>query len=178
MTILAFAASSYSGSINRKLVTYVTSYFNEDEVEVLDLNDYEMPIYSMDRELEGGIPRLANVFSNKIRLADLIIISFAEHNGSYSVAFKNIFDWISRIPDQKVWHEKPMFLMATSPGSRGGKSVLETAKVRFPYNGGNILDTFSLPNFNENFNKEKGITNQELSEELLSKIKEIKKDLY
>nr|WP_305814469.1 hypothetical protein [Photobacterium leiognathi] len=37
-------------SINRALVTYAASQVNADEVEILDLNDFEMAIYSIDRE--------------------------------------------------------------------------------------------------------------------------------
>ena len=163
--ILAFGASSSKNSINKQLVTYAANLFKNSVVEVIDLNDYEMPIYSIDKEKESGIPSLAHDFFKKLGEADFIIISFAEHNGAYSSAFKNIFDWISRI-NGKTFQEKPMFLLATSPGARGGNSVLEIAKNRFPFQGGVIKGSFSLPNFNDNFNIEKGITNKELNDEL------------
>lgn len=136
-------------------------------------NSFEMPIYSIDREKENGIPELAQSFSTKIKEADLILISLAEHNGTYSVAFKNIFDWLSRIPNQTVWLDKPLFLLATSPGARGGSSVLEMAKNRFPFNGGKVLDTFSLPSFNDNFDEQKGITNLTYLKDLKAKIQNI-----
>src|SRR5438046_1510222 len=120
MKILAFAGSNSSVSINKKLIVHTASYFLEDEVKILDLNDYEMPIYSHDRELQTGIPKLAYDFADKIDKSDLLIISLAEHNGNYSVAFKNIFDWVSRIPQRKVFGNKPVYLMATSYGARGG----------------------------------------------------------
>ena len=50
---------------------------------------------------------------------DLLIISFAEHNSTYTTAFKNIFDWISRIKDRKHFGEKPVFVLATAPGPGG-----------------------------------------------------------
>ncbi len=177
MKILGFAGSNSSESINRKLVRYVSSYFSEHEVEVLDLNDYEMPIYSMDRERDDGIPLLAYAFAQKIDECDLLIVSLAENNSAYSAAFKNIFDWVSRIPQRKVFGEKPMLLMATSPGPRGGASVLELAKARFPRNGAEITDTFSLPAFYENFDDAKGIVSIELRLQLESKIKSVKERL-
>ena len=91
-------------------------------------------------------------------------MSLAEHNGAYATVFKNIFDWMSRI-DGKLWSDKPMLLMATSPGARGGATVLEIAKGRIPYMGGNIVADFSLPSFYENFS-EGTITNEELNEQL------------
>lgn len=163
--IIAFGASSSSTSINKQLATYATTLFKNTTSEILDLNDYEMPIYSMDKEKKDGIPQLAHDFYNQLGAADLIIISFAEHNGAYSTAFKNIFDWMSRI-NGKTFQEKPMLLLATSPGARGGSSVLEIANKRFPFQGGIVKGSFSLPSFNDNFDAEKGITNSDLKKQL------------
>ena len=174
MKILGFAGSNSSASINKKLVRFVSSYFIDQDVEILDLNDYEMPIYSMDRERDDGIPLLAYNFAQKIDSCDLLIVSLAENNSAYSAAFKNIFDWVSRITERKVFGLKPMLLMATSPGPRGGASVLEIAKARFPRSGAELIDTFSLPDFYENFNDAKGIVNLELRLQLENKIKLVK----
>ncbi|MES2747604.1 MAG: NAD(P)H-dependent oxidoreductase [Bacteroidota bacterium] len=170
--ILAFGASSSKKSINKQLATYAVNLFENSTHEILDLNDYEMPIYSMDKEKENGIPQLAHDFYDKIGNADFILISFAEHNGAYSTAFKNIFDWMSRI-NGKTFQEKPMLLLATSPGARGGSSVLEIANKRFPFQGGIVKGSFSLPSFNDNFNPEKGITDPELKKQLLDIINSI-----
>ena len=170
--IIAFGASSSKNSINKQLATYTANQFKNVSVEILDLNDYEMPIFSIDKEIENGIPELANDFYTKIGSADLIIISFAEHNGVYSTAFKNIFDWASRI-NGKTFQEKPMLLLATSTGPRGGTTVLEIAKNRFPFQGGIVKGSFSLPSFNDNFDFEKGITNEELKNELLEIVNSI-----
>jgi chromate reductase, NAD(P)H dehydrogenase (quinone) len=170
--IIAFGASSSKTSINKQLATYAANQFENASVEVLDLNDYEMPIFSTDKEKEAGIPQLATDFYEKLGIADLIIISFAEHNGAYSAAFKNIFDWISRI-NGKTFQEKPMLLLATSPGPRGGSSVLEIAKNRFPFQGGIVKGSFSLPSFNENFEAEKGIINEEFKNQLIDIINSI-----
>ena len=96
------------------------------EVEIIDLNDFEMSIFSADRESHSGIPPQAHEFFNKIGAADAVLVSFAEHNGSYTAAYKNLFDWASRI-DARVYQEKPAVLLATSPGGRGGGSILAIA---------------------------------------------------
>ncbi len=170
--IIAFGASSSKNSINKQLATYTANQFENSTVEVLDLNAYEMPIYSVDNEKENGIPQLAQDFYAKIGSADFIVISFAEHNGNYSTAFKNILDWTSRI-NAKTFQEKPMLLLATSPGARGGSSVLDIATKRFPFQGGIVKGSFSLPSFNENFDAEKGITNEELKNQLLEIVNSI-----
>jgi len=163
--IIAFGASSSRNSINKQLATFAANQFKNTEVEILDLNDYEMPLFSVDREKENGIHNLAQQFYDKIGSADFIIISFAEHNGAYSSAFKNLLDWASRI-NAKTFQEKPMLLMATSPGARGGSSVLDIATKRFPFQGGIVKGTFSLPTFYENFDAVHGIINSEFKNQL------------
>lgn len=131
-----------------------------------------MPIFSVDKETTTGIPQLAHDFYAKLGTADLLIISFAEHNGAYSTAFKNIFDWISRI-NSKTFQEKSMLLLSTSPGPRGGATVLEIAKNQFPFQGGVVKGSFSLPSFGANFDSEKGIITIELKNQLQEIVKSI-----
>lgn len=170
--IIAFGASSSKNSINKQLATFTANQFKNTSVEILDLNDYEMPIFSVDKQAENGIHPVAHDFYAKIGSADLIVISFAEHNGNFSSAFKNILDWTSRI-NAKTFQEKPMLLLATSPGARGGSSVLDIATKRFPFQGGIVKGSFSLPSFNDNFDAEKGITNEELKNQLLEIVNSI-----
>jgi NAD(P)H-dependent FMN reductase len=66
-----------------------------------------------------------------------------------------------------------MLLMATSPGARGGVSVLEAAKARFPFMGGNIVADFSFPSFFDNFSEGK-ISNEDLNKQLKEKIQTFK----
>jgi NAD(P)H-dependent FMN reductase len=156
MKILAFAATNNLESINKKLIIYAAQILMENdqsiEFEILDLNDYEMIIYRPDREKEYGIPKQAQDFYQKITDADKVIISFAEYNGSYTAAYKNVFDWVSRI-NMKVYQDKPVFLMATSPGGRGGANVLRVASESAPFFGMNLKGRFSLPSFYENFDQ-------------------------
>lgn len=164
MKILAFAASSSKKSINKQFVTYASSLIENAEVEILDLNDFEMTIYSIDKEKQDGIPAKAKEFQTKLKSADLIMISFAEHNGSYTAAFKNIMDWKSRL-EGKIWENKRMILLSTSPGARGGATVLNAAVTGFPFTGGEILGHFSLPSFNDNFKGGK-VVNEEFDKAL------------
>lgn len=169
--IIAFGASSSSTSINKQFATFAASLFTNSNIEILDLNDYEMPLFSVDKE-KNGIPKEAHNFYAKMGEADLLVISFAEHNGNFSTAFKNLLDWTSRI-NAKTFQNKPALLLATSPGARGGSSVLEIATKRFPFQGGIVLNSFSLPSFYENFDIEKGITNEELKKQLLEIVNSI-----
>lgn len=170
MKIIAFAASSSTQSINNKLVTQATELAKTKqdgvEVEIIDINDYEMPLFSLDREAELGTPGLAQAFYDKMSEADAIIISFAEHNASYTAAYKNLFDWVSRI-DVKVYQNKPSVLLATSPGPGGAQNVLKTAVASAPFFGLDLKADLSIPSYFDNFDAEKGVlTNEDLLAQL------------
>lgn len=165
--ILVIGASNSTTSINKTLATYAGSLIKGFESEVLDLNDFEMPIYSPELETIDGIPEEASILIQKIEESEGVIISFAEHNGSYSAAFKNILDWSSR-QKQKLWSDKPVLMLSTSPGGRGGSTVLSAAQATFPHLGANIIALFSLPLFYENFDNEKGITDSDLKSQFES----------
>jgi len=174
MKIVAFAGSNSRESINKVLVEYTAKQFIGAEVEVLDLNDYEMPIFSVDREKHDGIPTLALRFAEKIDAADLLIISLAEHNSSYTVAFKNVFDWVSRIKDRKHFGEKPVFVLATATGPGGGRHVVAAFEVRAKSSGADVLQSFYLPKFKETFDIEKGIVDEEKNTEFQEKLSAVK----
>jgi NAD(P)H-dependent FMN reductase len=173
MKIIGFAGSNSSKSINRRLVAYTLKSFHAFETEMLDLNDFEMPIFSIDRENATGIPQQARLFREKMASADAIVCSLAENNRTYTTAFKNIFDWTSRV-DMNIFANKPMLLMSTSPGGFGGGNVMQAAKGFFPKCGANIIETFSLPLFNQNFIDE-AIANEELRLEHAGKVEVFRK---
>lgn len=174
LKIVAFGASSSKTSINKQLAGFVASQISTSEVNLLDLNDFEMPIYSIDKENESGVHPLAVEFRKQLHAADGIVISFAEHNGAYTAAFKNIFDWISR-GGPNIWGNKPMLLLATSPGPRGAQTVLDIAVGKLSRMTENKVFNFSLPEFSKNFDD--GITDLKLKTELDSRIEEFTKVL-
>ncbi len=166
--IITIAGSNSQKSINKSLITYTANLLEKADIISVDLNDYVLPIYGADFEAENGIPTAIKRLNDLFDKADGFIVSLAEHNGSYTAVFKNIIDWLSRV-NMKVWREKPMLLMATSPGGRGGTTVLQSASTYFPFLGASITDTFSLPSFYDNFSEE-GITDEGLNQELYQKL--------
>jgi chromate reductase, NAD(P)H dehydrogenase (quinone) len=174
--IVAFGGSSSKNSINKQWAEFAAKSLENVEVKVLDLNEFELPIYSIDREKTSGIPQKAHDFKAIIDQADGIVLSLAEHNGSFSAAYKNIYDWVSRI-NKQVYQNKPMLLMATSPGGRGGKTVLNHALSIYGFSHKAALVSFSLPSFHQNFNPEKGIKDLSLKEEFEQQLKEFSQAL-
>jgi len=173
MKITAFAASNSQRSINKQLVTYAARLLKNMQVDILDLNDYEMPLFSEDREAALGHPLPAKRFIEKVGDSDALIISFAEHNGSYTAAYKNLFDWSSRI-NPKVFQGKPLVFLATSPGPGGAASVLASAVNSAPFFDGEVKASLSVPSFYENFDTEAGcLANTELNDRLIETLRRL-----
>ena len=74
--IVVFGASSSKKSINKELSIYASNQFENAEIIILDLNDFEMPIFSEDKESKYGIPEKANKFYEILKSSNAIIISF------------------------------------------------------------------------------------------------------
>ena len=171
--IITIGASSSKSSINKILAEYSGGLLNGVNLINIDLNAFEMPLFSVDIENERGFSKAAIALNAVFENADGFIISLAEHNGAYSAAFKNSFDWLSRI-DGKVWRNKPMLLLSASPGGRGGQSVMELALSRFPYSGAKIVGSMTFPSFYDNF-KNGEIVNSDLKINLLEHLNNFEK---
>jgi len=173
--IITIGGSSSKNSINKILAEYTGDLVNNVNLTKVDLNNFELPLFSIDIENEDGFSENLLKLNTIIENADGFVISLAEHNGAYAAVFKNAFDWLSRI-EGKVWRNKPMLLLSTSPGARGGESALEIALNRFPFNGGNIIGSMSFPSFFDNF-KENDIVNEELKLKLSNLVSKFENSL-
>ncbi|HEY0924971.1 NAD(P)H-dependent oxidoreductase [Rheinheimera pacifica] len=153
MKILAFAASNNPQSINQQLALSVARLLPQAEVVSLNIDDYELPIYSEQREAELGSPAKVTAFLQQIAEADGLIVSFAEHNGTFTAAFKNLYDWASR-SQRYIFQHKPALFLAAAPGPGGAQSVLQAAVQAAPYMGAKLTGTVSVPNFHQVFDQQ------------------------
>lgn len=166
--VITIAGTNSQKSINKSLLTHTTSLLKGVEINSIDLNDYILPMYGVDFEAENGIPSTVKRLDELLNTADGFVVSLAEHNGSYAAVFKNAIDWLSRV-NIKIWRNKPMLLMATSPGSRGGATVLQSASAYFPFMGARLVETYSLPSFYDNF-KDDYVSDEASKKDLEDKI--------
>lgn len=123
--ILAFAGSTRAGSFNQQLVRFAAGLAREQgaDVTLLDLSDYELPLFNEDVESEGtpdGAKRLKEIFLAH----EGLLISSPEYNSSISPLLKNVIDWVSRpVPGEPrlaAYQGKVAGLLAASPGALGG----------------------------------------------------------
>lgn len=157
--ILSLAGSNSSTSINYKLVKHTSSLIEGHEIRLLNMARYPFPMYSEDEEKQGYSNSLVEL-KNDIQRADAIILSVNEHNSNPSAYFKNVIDWLSRL-ERKFLLDKKVLLMSTSGGKRGGIGSIGVIESLLPRFGAEIISTFSLPSFHENFNAD-GITDNSL----------------
>lgn len=171
-TILAFAGSNSSTSINHQLVTYLTTQLKNTSFELFKLSDMDLVIYSEDEQRENGFPSSINQIYKHIQASKGIIISLNEHNSNPSAFFKNVLDWLSRL-DRKFLEGKKVFLLSASTGARGGMSALEVVEKLIPRFGGEVIATYSFPSFKENFSSEEAkISNVEIKNEIVAKLQQ------
>ena len=160
--IFGFSGSNSSTSINYKLVRYTASLIKGYDLKLLDMANCPFPMYSEDYEHEHGFSNSLFEFKDDIQNAEGIILSVNEHNSNPSAYFKNLIDWLSRV-DRKFIDGKRLFLLSTSGGKRGGTGAHEVAEKLLTRFGANVVASFSLPSFNDNFDIQKGILDTELS---------------
>ncbi|MCS4533861.1 NADPH-dependent FMN reductase [Neisseria montereyensis] len=162
MTIIAFAGSNSSTSLNQALVNYVSGF--SSDIEVICLKDYPTPLYSMDIEKADGVPQETVALYEKLQPADKLIISVSEHNGNMTAFFKSHLDWLSR-KERTFLKDKKVLLLSASPGPGGAAHALEIAKTTLPHFGAEIVDTYSIKKFNDVFQDGK-ITDETIANEL------------
>lgn len=125
--ILAFSGSSRIGSFNQKLVSIAADAAREEgaDVTVINLGDYQLPIYNMDDETNNGLPEQAKALKQILVDHDGFLIASPEYNSAFSPLLKNAIDWASRKEhDQEfplaAYKGKYAAIMSASPGALGG----------------------------------------------------------
>ena len=122
-----FAGSARKASTNKQLATLVASTAKAAgaEVTLIDLKDFEMPIYDGDLEGDTGLPDNAKRLKQLFVEHDGLFIASPEYNSSFSPLLKNALDWISRPHtenEQPLWayNGKVAALGSVAPGALGG----------------------------------------------------------
>lgn len=126
--ILFFAGSTRKGSFNKKLAQNAQKIADEIggvKTTLIDLADYQMPIYDGDLEDKSGLPDNAKKLKKLVIEHDAVFIAAPEYNSSISGVLKNSIDWISRKSekDEKdliAFQNKIAAISSASPGALGG----------------------------------------------------------
>ena len=124
---LMFAGSARKASTNKQLAALAASTAKADgaDVTLIDLKDFEMPLYDGDLEQDRGLPENAKRLKQLFVEHDGIFIASPEYNSSISPLLKNVLDWISRPntesePPLWAFNGKVMAIGSVASGAFGG----------------------------------------------------------
>ena len=129
MQILIFAGSTRQDSYNRKLAKVAASIARQQGAEpsLLELSDYDIPLYNADLEAQGTPADVIRLKQAMHSHAAWIVCS-PEYNGSYPALLKNAIDWASSpVKGDAQWSDgvlpfrnKVVGMASASPGGLGG----------------------------------------------------------
>lgn len=146
-TVLAFSGSIRTESYNTRFLRHVAGRVRDAgaEVTVLDLADYELPMYNGDLEANEGLPENAVKLKELFKTHDALLIACPEYNSSITPLLKNTIDWVSR----PMKGEKPLepftgrvcALISASPGALGGLRGLVHVRAILGNIGSIVLPT-------------------------------------
>lgn len=172
--ILAFAGSARKDSLNKKLlkIAAVGAEAAGADVTLVDLTDFEMPLFNQDLESEQGMPARAGEFKKLMIAHDGFLIASPEYNGAFSPLLKNTIDWASRSendnePPLAAYRGKTAAIMATSPGGLGGMRGLVMLRMLLGNLGVIVLpDQQAVPNGFRAFNDDGSMSDDKLEKRI------------
>lgn len=123
--VLAMAGSLRKDSFNKKLIRVAAEALRDAgaDVDLVELEAFEIPLYDGDLEENHGLPEGALAFKRRLATADGFMFASPEYNFSIPGTFKNALDWASR-GEEDVFSGKVAALLAASPGGAGGLRMM------------------------------------------------------
>lgn len=125
--LLMLAGSARKASTNKQLAALAARTAKDAgaQVTLIDLADFDMPIYNGDIEAEIGLPENAKRLKQLFVEHDGFFIASPEYNSSISAVLKNALDWISRPhtenePGLWAFTGKVAAIGSVTPGALGG----------------------------------------------------------
>lgn len=126
MKVALISGSTRTGSINTKLIHAMAKRYEAADFKatIVNLKDYEMPIYNGDYEAEHGAPKTTLALAKLMLEQDGIFITSPEYNGSLSPLLKNTIDWLTRTGNRDHLHQTVFAIGACTMGPMSGLMVM------------------------------------------------------
>jgi NAD(P)H-dependent FMN reductase len=127
------------------------------EVELINLVDLRLPLYSTIEEEENGIPETVLDLATKILDLKAFIIVAPEYNGVMPPVLNNAMAWTSRATKdwRDAFNDKIVGLATHSGG--GGAKGLQAMRIQFQHLGANILARELLTTYEKQLNEEAAV---------------------
>ncbi|HMT30477.1 MAG TPA: NAD(P)H-dependent oxidoreductase [Bacteroidia bacterium] len=120
--IAIISASIRKGRKSSRVALFFKNFLTENklaESEILDLKEYNFPLFEERLKFQENPSQNAIDFSGKIKNADGVIIVTPEYNGGYPASLKNAIDLLI-----EEWNHKPVAISTVSDGVFGGTQVI------------------------------------------------------
>lgn len=168
MKILLFSGSLRTESFNKKLIHVVHNHLSnkyKHPLTIVDLKDYNLPVYDGDLE-KDGLPAQVQKWCETIKNHDVIFISTPEYNSSIAGPLKNAIDWASRSKPNCL-SQKSIFLLGASTGALAAVKGLTQSRIPLEALGNYVYPTtFGLPKAQEAFSENKELKDSDMQKRL------------
>jgi NAD(P)H-dependent FMN reductase len=166
--MIHIAIISSSVRIDRKshrVALYFQKYLIQNKiasVEILDLMEYDFPIFNEKLSLQKNPTKSVLDFADKINTADGIIIVTPEYNGGYPASLKNAIDLL-----YNEWHHKPIAISTVSSGDFGGSQAIMLLQFSlWKIKAFTVPALFPVPNIEKKFDEKGNSLHQEITDKL------------
>ena len=153
---------------SHRVALYFEQYLKQNglaTIELLDLKEYNFPIFDNPLKSQKHPLEQANEFANKIKTSDGILIITPEYNGGYPASLKNAIDLLL-----EEWRHKPIAISTVSSGVFGGSQAITSLEFSLWKMKASIIgETFPVPKVMESFD-EKGTPKMKEATDKLAKI--------
>ena len=120
--IAILSSSVRTGRHSHKVSLYFKNFLESNNlatVEILDLKEYDFPIFDERLHFQKNPTPAMLDFAGKIKSAVGVLIVTPEYNGGYPASLKNAIDLL-----HAEWHRKPIAISTVSDGIFGGTQVI------------------------------------------------------
>ncbi|MCX6230300.1 MAG: NAD(P)H-dependent oxidoreductase [Bacteroidetes bacterium] len=150
--IAIISSSIRMGRNSHRIALYFEKYLKENNwatVEVLDLMEYNFPLFEERLKYQTTPMAKAVDFGGKIKSADGVIIVTPEYNGGYPASLKNVIDLL-----YDEWQRKPVAISTVSDGNFGGSQVITSLQfILWKIKAWTVNAMFPVPNVTDTFNE-------------------------
>jgi chromate reductase len=173
LRILAISGSLRSASYSSALVRAVGSMAPEG-VEMVESDLVRsLPIYNTDLDHDDP-PTAVVALREAIADADGVLFVTPEYNYALPGGLKNLIDWASRPFGRHCLTGKPVAVVGSSPGRRGGQAAAQYLRTILPMLGANLAGPEVLfPAINAHIDADGQLTSEEIAGQLLGVLRDL-----
>ncbi|CAN5312395.1 NAD(P)H-dependent oxidoreductase [soil metagenome] len=166
LKIVIISASIREERKSPNVAKYFNNYITEHklaEPEILDLKEFNFPLFEERLAFQKNPSENAKLFSKKIAEADSVIIVSPEYNGGYPASIKNAIDLLV-----KEWYHKPIGIVSVSSGGFGGVNCMALLQSVLTKIKAVPVASFPVPKVEENFDENGNAKDKEATDKRAS----------